>query len=438
MLAFPAALRRSLRVLGALLMAAGLCVGVAGAAAGAEDGPVVTIVEVEGVLDRPVATFLTEVLAEADASGTEVVVLRLDTPGGLGVSGVRLAEAVAASPVPVAVWVGPPGAVAAGAGAVLAEAAHVVALSPGSTLGPAGPADLRRGTPTGEAVTVSTEGLAVAAEPPGGATVMREADVVEAGVADVVAPRLEDVLSELDGRAVTVGGAPRTLDVDPTAASVRFENLGLWRQLLHGLTNPSLAYVLLLGGALALGFELFQPGFGVAGVSGVVLLAAGLYGVAVLPVAWWALALLLVGLALLAVDLAIAGLGLPTGAGTLALAAGSVFLFPGPGQLGMPVWVAAVGVVSAVVFFVPVMTVVLRAQGGQAMAGAERVIGKEGVVRSMLNPEGHVFIDGALWRARAPDDAGKVRTGTTVRVTGLNDRLTLDVEVVDAPREAAR
>lgn len=435
----PAVLRRPLRALGVLLLVAGLGAGVAGGAAAQDaDGPVVTIVEVEGLIDRPVAAFLREVLDEAAAAGTEVVVLRLDTPGGLGVSGEELAEAVAASPVPLAAWVGPPGAVAAGAGALVAEAAHVVALSPGATLGPASPGDLRAGGPTGDAVAVSAEGLRADVDPPRGVTVLSEAEVLERGLADVVASRLEDVLTELDGRDVAVAGERRTLDVDPASANVRFENLGLWRQLLHGLASPALAYVLLVGGALALGFEIFQPGFGVAGVSGLVLFAGGLYGVAVLPVAWWAVALVLVGLVLLALDLAVAGLGLPTAAGTLALAVGSVFLFQGPDELALPLWVVATGVVGSVVFFVPVMTVVLRAQGGQAIAGAERVVGKSGVVRSMLNPEGHVFVDGALWRARAPDTAGRVKTGSTVRVTGLNDRLTLDVEVVDTPQEAAR
>lgn len=430
--------RLSLRALGVLLLLLGLTVGLLSASAAAQDeAPTVTIAEVDGLIDRPTAAFLSEVIADASAEGAEAVVLRLDTPGGLRVSGEQLAASVAASDVPVVVWVGPPGAVAAGAGAVVADAAHVLALSPGSTLGPSQPADLHQGAPSGQALTVSAEGLAVEADAPRRGRVVTEQEVLDEGTADIVAPRLEDVLSDLDGRAVTIGGVNRDLDVNPEAAIVRFENLGLGRQMLHGLASPSLAYVLLLGGALALVFELFQPGFGVAGVSGIVLFGFGLYGVVALPVAWWAFALVLVGLALLAADLAIGGLGPLTAGGAIALGVGSWFLFAGPDLVALPGWLALLGVVSAVVFFVPVMTMVLRAQGSQAMAGAERVVGKAGVVRSMLNPEGHVFVDGALWRARAPDAAGRVKTGTAVRVVGLNDRLTLDVELVDAPKEAA-
>lgn len=421
-----------------VLVLAGLVVGLLSvSAAGAQDGqPTVTIAEVDGLLDRPIAGFLTDVITEAQVSGDEVVVVALDSAGGLRVSGRELTALIEASEVPVVVWIGPPGAVAAGAAAAVAGAAHVLALAPGSTLGPTQPADLHDGAPTGTAVTVSAEGLAVDDRPAAGARVLSETAIRDAGLADLVVPRLDDLLNELDGRTVMVAGDRRVLDVDPAGAQVRFANPGLLRQMLHGLANPSLAYLLLLTGALALAFELFQPGFGVAGVSGVGLLSFGIYGMVALPVAWWAFALLAVGLALLAVDLAMGGLGALTAAGTVLVGVGSWFLFTGPQLVTLPGWLALLGAMSALLFFVPVMTMVLRAQGSQAMAGADQVVGKPGVVRSMLNPEGHVFVDGALWRARAPDAAGKVKTGTPVRVVGLNDRLTLDVELVETPQEA--
>ncbi|HVL99380.1 MAG TPA: NfeD family protein [Egibacteraceae bacterium] len=437
----PRALARRLplRAAGVVLLLAGLLLGLLSAAAGAQDPrSTVEIAEVEGPLDRPVAAFLTDVITRAEASGVDAVVITLDSPGGLRVSGGELADRIAGSAVPVVVWVGPPGAVAAGAAAVVAEAAHVLALAPGSTIGPSEPADLHDGAPSGEALTVTAEGLDVDLRAPPGARVVTESVALDEGAAAIVAPRLEDVLSELDGLTVTVRGAPRNLDIDPQAATVRFTNLGLGRRVLHGLADPSLAYVLLLGGALALAFEIFQPGFGVAGVSGMALAGFGLYGVVALPVAWWAFALVVAGLVLLAADLAIGSLGILTAAGAVALGVGSWNLFAGPDLVTLPGWLALLGVASAVVFFVPVMTMVLRAQSSQAMAGADRVVGKSGVVRSMLNPEGHVFVDGALWRARAPEAAGRVKTGTPVRVIGLNDRLTLDVELVDSPQEAAR
>ncbi|MDP9405885.1 MAG: hypothetical protein M3O86_04670, partial [Actinomycetota bacterium] len=267
--------------------------------------------------------------------------------------------------------------------------------------------------------------------------VLSAAAAVDRRVADLVAASVFDVIAALDGREVTMTTADgttgtRTLHVDVDEANVRFHNLGLLRRVLHTVASPTLAYLLLVAGALSLLFEVFQPGFGVAGVCGVALLGLALYGLTVVPVSWLAFGLLVVGLALLAADLAVAGLGALTAGGTVAFTAGSWLLFPGPAPLRLSGWLLGAVVAFTVVFFVVVMTTVLRAQGNQALAGAEGLAGKVGVVRSMLNPEGHVFVDGALWRARAPDSAGKVRTGTRVRILGVNDRLTLDVELVDS------
>jgi membrane-bound serine protease (ClpP class) len=227
-----------------------------------------------------------------------------------------------------------------------------------------------------------------------------------------------------------------TIAIEQATANVRFNNLGLVRRVLHTVANPTLAYLLLIGGALALLFEVFQPGFGVAGVSGIVLIGLALYGLAVLPVNWLAFGLIVLGLLLLAIDLAIAGLGALSAGGTVSLAVGSFLLFSSAPALRLSLWVIAPVVLFNVLFFVIIMTTVLRAQSSQAMLGAEGMAGREGVVRSMLNPEGHIFVNGALWRARAPEHQGKVKTGTKVRVLGVNDRLTLDVEVLDSENES--
>jgi membrane-bound serine protease (ClpP class) len=381
----------SLRSLGLLLLAAGLLVG-AGSALAQTDGPLIDVVEVQGPLERALAGHVEQSLARAAADGAEVVVLSVDSPAALGDAGTRLGRRIADSPVPVAVWVGPPGARATAGAEQLTAAAHVLGTSPRSILdGDRQPA------------------FEVASLP--------------------------SVLVELDGRTVTIDGAQRVLDVDPATAHVRFHNPGLVQRILHGAADPTLAYLLVIGGALCLAFELFQPGFGVAGVAGIPLFALGLYGLTVLPTRWLALVATLAGVALLAADLALARLGWLTAAGTAALAAGSWLLLGEP--FALPWGLVALVSLGTAGFFVFVMTTVLRAQGHQALAGAEQVIGKTGIVRSMLNPEGHVFIDGALWRARAPEDAGKVRTGTAVRVTGLNDRLTLDVELVGEDERSA-
>ena len=429
-------------------------------------GPTVDIVQVGGFVDATVVDYLRGALADAAADDVEVVVIELDSTGLLKVD---LDEALAPlldADVPVVVWVGPPGARATGGAAWLAAAADVLAVAPGTIVGAAagdaqassggtdpsgltgasGPPEVRerlrqRGLWDAAVVATTQPDLALPAdaELPAGVTadevrVESDREIVDAGRVDVVAATLQEALAALDGRTVRSDGAELVLDVDPVTANVRFVNQGLWGRVLHAVANPTLAYLLLVAGLMAIAFEFFQPGFGVAGLSGVLTAALGLYGLTVLPTRPLMAALIAAGIALLAVDLAMAGLGLVTAAGTAALAAGSIWLYTS--GMSVPGWVVAGVVVFAVVFFVGIMTTVLRAQGGQARAGVARVTGKVGVVRSMLNPEGHVFVEGALWRARAPAAVGRVKTGTPVRVVGTRDGLTLDVELTDDPDRA--
>lgn len=477
--------------LSVLVLVAGLLLGLLSGIAGAQPqdgtgegaGALVEVVEVEGVIDQTIASYVVGVIEDANEAGAEVVVVQLDTPGGLGTSMEEIISGIQGSRVPVVVWVGPAGAQAASAGMYIGYAAHQLAMAPGTLMGAATPIALdgsdlaAKASNTAEArllalaeargrdrdfarAAVQEAAVVVAAPPseepadlpedavlpeetsPEDVVVLGESELVERGIVDFTAASLPDVLVELDGREVQVADAAggltsRTLDVDTVSAQVRFNNLGLVGQVLHAVANPTLAYLLIIGGALSMLFEVFQPGFGVAGVAGFGLFGLGLYGLSVLPVRWLAFALIIVGLIALAADLAIGGLGILTAGGTVSLFVGSILLFSGPEMLRVSPWVIAAVTVFNVVFFVGIMTTVLRAQGKQAMAGAEGLVGQTGVVRSMLNPEGHIFVGGALWRARAPQTAGKVKTGTHVRVVGLNDALTLDVEPVNDAEPAA-
>lgn len=470
----PSCASRGLRLPALLaVLVAGVLLAWAGTAWGQDDGAVVDVLQLDGPIDGRVVGHVEDALDRAEAQDVEAVVLQLATDGGLRSDGVALAERIDRSGVPLAVWVGPPGARVTGAGALLAQSGHVLAMAPATVLGAAEPLDLATASGDGrragellaayaqargrdpERAAAMAHGAAVVAAgaeagelgsrleagalpwgvDPEQVSVHDDEALRELGVADVAAVDLPDVLRQLDGHEVTVidgAGTPveRTIDLDPVTAHVRFDNLSLVDRVLHAMASPALAYLLVIGGALGIMFELYQPGFGVAGGAGVLVAALGVYGLVVLPTSGWALALMLAGLAVLAVDLALAGLGRLTLIGTAALGAGSYWLFDGPPPLQPPTWLIAVVVAFCVLFFVVIMTTVLRAQGAQAMAGAERVIGRVAVVRSMLNPEGHVYVDGALWRARAPEGAGKVPTGTQVRIVGMSeDGLTLEVSL---------
>lgn len=462
-----------------LVMLIALLAVVHSAAAAQTTDPKIDILQVDGALDGTIARYVDGALRTAADEGVEVVVVQLSTAGTLDTDAADFVEAVRSSAVPVVVWAGPPGARVTGAGVQVALAADLLAVSPGSVLGGAVPSDLGEDPSTASAGDVAdvlgrlaaardrdeatvrafaTEGAGLVVAPEGLGELAADAalpdavvrdrvalvdaqQAVDGGVIDLVAAGLPELLAQLDGREVTrADGSSTQLTVDPETATIRFNNQGLSGRLLHTVSTPTLAYLLLVGGVVALLFEWFQPGFGVAGISGAFLAGLGLYGMVVLPTRWWAFALLLLGLVLLALDLALARLGAVTAAGLAFVAAGSWWLYDGPPAVRLAAWLVAVVVVSAGVFFVFIMTTVLRAQGVQTRAGMQAVMGHTGVVRSVLNPQGHVFVGGVLWRAQAPEGAGQVRTGTTVRVTGVADEATLLVEPVEGgdvePRQA--
>lgn len=435
----PAALRRALVVLAAALTVAGslAAAGAAAGAGGAQDAATrVDILPVSGNIDPPVMAGIREVLDRAADGGAALAVLQVDTPGALSVDVSEIVEVVRASEVPVAVYVGPGlvRAQAAGAGVFLLAAAGVGAVAPDATVGPAVPADVSAsGDPGAERAELARllRDLPQDLDAPAAADLLAGEAVdaeraVELGLAAVVADGLQPLLVDLDGIEIARAGGSTVLRLRPDELDVRLHSLGPLRRILHATAAPTLVYLALAVGLALLLFEAFQPGFGVAGVAALVLLAVAVYGVWVMPVSWWALLALVAGLLLLAVDVAVAGLGVPTAAGAAAFAVGSAFLYV-PEGLRLTPWLVGGTTAAALVFFVVVMTIVLRAQAGPDPEAVRALVGRSGVVRSILNPEGHVYIDDALWRARATGGE-RVTVGTPVRVHGVDGPVVL-VEV---------
>jgi membrane-bound serine protease (ClpP class) len=399
---------RLLAALAALLLA-GLAPGTAGAAQGA---PRVEVFEASGVIDPSLLGALDRDLAGAQRRGAAVFLIQLDSFGSLGVHPADLVRTVESAPVPVAVWVGPRGARAAGAATFLLAGADVVAVSRDARVGPALPAELGRGRqPQAEARLVAAAGLP--ARVVGAGVDGTEAEALR--LADYQAESLPDAVSRLDGRRVDGG---RALEV--SSFQVRFLSRSLLDRVRHGLANPSLAYLLLLAAAACLSFEWFQPGFGVAGACGLAVALLAAYALAVLPTNWLALGVLLAGFGLYSLDAAVGGLGLGTAAATALAAAGSWWLFSSPSPLlRLDGRLAVAGVAWSALWFVVILTVLLRSQR-QLPAGSEALVGARGVVRSMLNPGGIVTVEGAMWRADLVG-GGSLATGQRVTVEAVRD-----------------
>jgi len=388
-----------------------------------------------GFFDPPVAAQIGDVLDLAAREGAELVVLQFDASAGVSVDTAALVARIAESPVPVAVSVGPIGSApqAAGVAAAVFLAAHIRAVAPDATVGPLAPLDLRAlDAPSPDALAL----LSATPRQPGardaapddevraalallvGSAV--DADVLVAAGLARITTGIEPLLVELDGQRVTTVAGEIELRLRPDELQVRFHSLGLLRRMLHAAATAPFVYLLLVLGLGMLLFEVFQPGFGVAGLAGVITTVIAAVGAFILPVRWWALALVVLGLLLYAVDTALAGFGPVTVAATVTFAAGSWWFYAAP-ALQLPVWLVGSATLTALVFFVLVMTTVLRAQAGPDGNDVTELVGRTGVVRSVLNPEGHVFIDGALWRARAAGgSAAVVRVGTQVRVADVD------------------
>jgi membrane-bound serine protease (ClpP class) len=436
-------------VLGAV--AAGLVLAAAPAARGQEEH-VVEVIELDDVIDPVSADYLARNINEAVEARSEAIVIQLDTPGGLDVSMRDMVQAILDSPVPVIVWVGPPGARAASAGVFLVYASHVAAMAPATNLGAAHPVDLGGGlSPVQEekAVNDAAALLESLADRRGrdvsfaeGAVRNSEAITVSQakarGVIEVVAGSIPELLLEVDGMVVgTTGAGTRTLVTRSSAedtVTLRFREPGLGDRILHAVASPTVAYLLLVLGFWALIFELSQPGVGIAGIAGAISLVLAFYSLAVLPVNIAGLLLVLLGLAFFTIDVYTAGLGIFTIGGTVSLAVGSLLLFSGVEEaIRVPIWVIVLVVIGSVLFFGFAMTLAMRARRATPISGQEGMIGLIGESRADLSPEGQVWLKGALWRARALN--GPIPTGRRVRVRRVDGLLLLVQEEKEETNE---
>lgn len=428
-------------------MVAALAIGTAHAAS-AQPERVVEVVDLQGVIDPTTAGYLSTRIQDAVGSSAEVVIVQLDTPGGLSVSMEDMVRQIVRSPVPVVVWVGPAGARAASAGVFLVYASHVAAMAPATHLGAAHPVDL--GGDLSEvqeqkAVSDAVERLQALADlrgrDPGFAEdAVREsasltaAEAEERGVVEVLAASVPELLSQLDGRTVETEQGPVVLATGGADVTVRFHEPGILTRILHAITDPTVAYLLLVLGFWAIVFELSQPGLGIAGMAGAVALILAFYALAVLPVNVAGLLLLLLGLVLFTVDVFTAGLGVFTVGGALSLAVGSLLVFAGVDpQIRLSPWLIGGVVIASVLFFGFAMTVAMRARRRPSMMGGEGLVGLLGEARAELAPEGQVWVKGALWRARALN--GHIPKGRPVRVRRVDGLLLIVQE--EGPEGAA-
>jgi membrane-bound serine protease (ClpP class) len=404
----------------------------------------IDVVKVDGLLDPPTASLVRDAIRRANARRSTMIVLQLDSGGSVDVDVDPLLGDVRRSRVPVVVWIGPSGAKARGAATLLAEAAPVVSVSSGSSIGPADPLRLDDpGATNRRVVTDRLEALAVRWDRDGTgarrlATENLPADAAHrAGAVNTVEPTVGELIVSLDGRAVPTAAGPKLLSTATVVGEgvgrrrqpnqeVRFDRLDIGNQLLHTLISPSIAYLLFVAGLALMVFEFYTCGIGLAGLAGAVALVGAFVGFSHLPVAWWAAGLLMLAVFGFAVDVQAGGLGVWTFIGGASLLAGSLTLYGGSARLNPPWWVLAIVIVGAALFMLGAMTAVIRSRFSTPTVGREGMIGEEGRAEVDVAPDGVVVIRDARWRART-NRATPIEAGDAVRVVAV-EGLVLEVE----------
>ncbi|GBD17629.1 hypothetical protein HRbin27_00113 [bacterium HR27] len=399
-------------------------------------GERVYLLEVDGPITPVMADYVARGIDEAARNGAEAVVIRLDTPGGLSSAMDDIVQDILQSPVPVIVYVAPEGARAASAGVFITYAAHIAAMAPATNIGSASPVLIGQdGQPTETDDTMQRKVVndAVAkirslAERHGRNADWAEQAVREAvnitaeqaaalGVVDLVAPSLDALLDAVDGRTITTSAGEVTLRTrDAEVVTVGMTTLERFFQML---SDPNIAYILLSLGMLGLFFELANPGSILPGVLGGILLLLGLYALGTLDVNWTGVLLMGFAFLLFLIDLYVPTHGVLTLGGIISFALGSLLLLQSPAnpafQLSRAVIIAVTGTVAAL--FLILVYLVARAHARRPATGKEALIGARAIVRRALEPEGMVFVEGELWRARSL--SGPIPAGQTVRVVGL-------------------
>ena len=410
------------------------------------------VLDVTGAIGPATSDYVTSGIARAEENGAAMVILKMDTPGGLDTSMREIIREILRSSVPVVTYVHPSGARAASAGAFIAYASHIAAMSPGTTIGAATPVQVGgSGSPGPKAPRGPDEGEEQASAPTGASerkaindavayirslaelrgrnadwaeAAVREAAslpasaALEAGVIEIVASDMDELLTKLDGRTVIAGSAERTLQTQGISLVELEPN---WRtRLLSAITNPNVALILMMIGAYGLLFEFMNPGALYPGTIGAICLLTGLYALTALPVNFAGTGLILLGLALMVAEAFSPSFGILGIGGIVAFVIGGTILVDTDVPEFQLSWSAVVGLaVASALATVAVGRMALKARRRKVVSGAEELVGAVGTVLDWEQGTGHVFVHSERWRATGPQSLDEHEPVRVTRIEGL-------------------
>jgi len=407
-----------------------------------EAAPSVIVGSIEGPIGPVTMDYVHRVLEHAAEVLPACVIFTMDTPGGLDASMRSIIKDIHSSPVPVVVYVFPPGARAASAGAIITLASHVAAMAPSTNIGAAHPVAIGQGGGMDSTMMhkVTNDAAAYArslAKERGrdvewAERIVRESisstaeEALELGVIDIIADNIPDLIAQLDGREVMLAGSKQTIDT--AEATVIGIQPSLRERLLARIADPNIAYLLMLAGIFGIFFELQNPGAIFPGVIGGISIVLAFFALQLLPVNYAGLALIILAIVLFVLEVKIPSGGLLTVGGVVAMLIGSIMLFDSPlpfMRLSFSVIIPAV--IATAAFFLFVVGVGLRAQRKKVATGPAGIVGEVGVATSDIGDEGSVFVHGEHWNAYSGAPIPNGSKIEVVRVDGLRLEVTRHV-----------
>ena len=416
-----------------LVLLVGLLFGVLISARVSAAVPTIEVLRVHGTIVPVVADYIDRGIGQAENRGNTIVIIELDTPGGLLDTTERIVQRIMNADVPVVVYVAPKGAWAASAGTFITLAADIAVMAPGTTIGAAHPVSgsgeeipedqmkkitefsakwmktiaQERGRNMEEAQLAVTESKS-----------FTDVDALDFNLIDLRSDNLDSLISQINGWEIT-GSDGEEIILNTENYMLTDTEMTFIERFLHVISNPNIAYILLSLGTLGIIAEIYSPGTFFPGITGALSLLIAFYSLGVLDAYWGGILLIMLAFGLFIGEVLTATFGLFTAGGIIALVLGSLMLFPGGSSvLQINPWLIVAVVVVVTGVFALVISRVIRAYRRQAVTGREELVGKTAVVRTALKPEGTIIFKGEYWTAIS--EKGRVKSGEEVIITKVD------------------